>query len=376
MSSSARPRVLALMAFLAGALVASCGGDDFTVDEPAGGAAGSANTAGAGGGDAGAAGTGGSAGIDGGGASCEGQPCRDGEYCGEDRQCHLCGELSRFEFDPPEPFDVINAKHQGSYLRYPRAAGERGLLYTVGNWVGNETAIWFTPDPTTSAGHAMPAPLDTEGVPESGPLSTRAASEGMLAGINVFWDRGTRSGSLNRELVGGVLNAAGQVTSVAPLGAPINVVDTNNFGFAFAPLAARAWWISSRKGALNLDLFTASVGPTSPATAAQVNLVTEPASCPSAGLDAAPWVTPDGRLLLFTSAEYYGDCSSKGSTQDLYAVGLDEHGQATGFGRRLNINLQNVYDVQPSLSPDLCSLYFSSNRDGANQLRLYRARRK
>lgn len=405
MHTSSSHWILAAGPALMLALAAGCGGgSDFSSSGTGGagatggsggaagadggsGAAGAAGAAAGSGGGAGAAGSGGTAGVsgsggssgDGGveaGANCtDSSACNAGEYCGGDHVCHACSDVSTFQFDDPEALDQINSAHPDDYLRFPRALSEKtALLYTVGNVWASDAEIWATGDFTTGAGAALGAPVHQNGITESGPLAVPSASSGALAGMNFFFDHGITN-SLSHEVLGGLMDASGTVLNLKTLPAPINIAG-NSYSLAYAPSAQRVWWVATRNGAFNFDVFTASVAAGAAATATQVNLTTDPTNCAMSTVDAAPWVTPDGTLLLFNSTEYYTDCNSKGTTPDIFYVTLDAKGQATGIAHRVNVDLQNVSDLQASLSPNMCWLYFASDRNGAQKPRLYRAHRK
>jgi hypothetical protein len=60
---------------------------------------------------------------------------------------------------------------------------------------------------------------------------------------------------------------------------------------------------------------------------------------------------------------------------DIGIVRLDDAGQPEHPIARLNANKPGSMDVDGSLSPDSCWLYFTSSRAESGRLRLYRARR-
>lgn len=59
-----------------------------------------------------------------------------------------------------------------------------------------------------------------------------------------------------------------------------------------------------------------------------------------------------------------------------FLVRVDSAGQATGNVVPLDVNVPGVSDTDPSLSPDMCSLYFVSTRNEKKLYRIYRARRR
>lgn len=340
----------------------------------AGGSAGSGGSAGAGG-AAGSAGTGGSVGGGGsGGAVDAGVTCADdagcnaGEYCGDDSTCHSCADISHFHFGKPEPLDQINAAHPDDYLRYPRAIDDHTLIYTVEGPYGLTRAIWVTGDLSTSAGAAASSVSDGSGAP----LLSEPPGSGPLSTYNFFFDTGIPN-TLNREIIGATIDNNGSTTAAAVLPAPING-SGSNYSFALAAQAGRAWWEGTRAGAF--QVFTAGVLAGASPNAVQISLTTAPANCPLDILDVSPWASPDGKLLLFDSSEHYVDCNDKYTPLDMFYALPDKEGKVSKMAEQIDIDLQNINDSQPSLSPDMCWLYFASDRNGAKTLRLYRAHRR
>ncbi len=347
-----------------------------------GGVAGSAGTAATGGGG-GVAATGGSGGVaaaggaggapatDGGTACSDDATCGAGHYCGDDSVCHDCADTASFHFGKPEPLDHINAAHPGDYLRYPRATGDKGLVYTVEGPYGWTRAIWVTPDVAASAGVEATSSSDGSG----GPLMTPPPGSGPLASYNFYFDTAVPN-TLNRQIVGATIDGSGATTAAGVLPAPIN--DGNsNFSLALAVGSGRVWWSSDRvTGIFQYQLFTASVLGAGSATATQVSLTTAPANCPLDVTDPSPWATPDGKLLLFDSSEHYTDCNNKNAPLDMFVARPDASGKVSQQAGQIDVDLQSVNDSQPSLSPDMCWLYFASDRDGAKTTRLYRAHRR
>lgn len=297
--------------------------------------------------------------------------CGTGHYCGDDGVCHGCADTTRFHFGKPEALDHINAAHPNDYLRYPRAVGDTGLIYTVEGPYGLTRAIWVTADFTASAGAEAAPSSDGSGAP----LMTEPPGSGPLSGYNFYFDTAIPN-TLKREIIGSTVDSSGATTAAAVLPAPIN--DTSsNFSFALASKSGRAWWSSDRvTGILKYQVFTASVLGAGSATATQVSLTTAPANCPLDVADPSPWATPDGKLLLFDSSEHYTDCNNTNAPLDMFVARPDDSGKVSQQAKQIDVDLQNVNDSQPSLSPDMCWLYFASDRNGEKTTRLYRAHRR
>jgi Tol biopolymer transport system component len=101
--------------------------------------------------------------------------------------------------------------------------------------------------------------------------------------------------------------------------------------------------------------------------------------CPplAADVDLAPWVTPDGKTLLFSHTRVDANCQAVNQGKDLYTTLLQPAtGQPPAMTAALPMNDVNsaADDVQPSFSGDLCDLYFASNREGP--MAVYRAHRR
>ncbi len=368
------------------ALACSSSNDFVSAPSTDGGAgtAGSGGTAAGGSGGSGTAGSGGSAGTAGtagaagsgaadGGVPCSGDgSCGPGHYCGDDKACHACTDTTRFHFGAAETLDHINAAHPSDWLRYPRAIGDHGLIYTVEGQTGWTRAIWVTQDFTTSAGQEGSASADGNGAP----LVTAPPATGALSSYNFYFDNAIPN-TLRRQVVGATIDSTGNMATATPLAAPINNSNSNsNYSFALASGSGRAWWTSDRSGAFQFQVFTADVLAGGSATAVQVSLTTAPSNCPLDVIDPSPWATPDGKLLLFDSSEHYTDCTNKNAPLDMFYAFPDQNGKVSAQAQQINVDLQAVNDSQPSLSPDMCWLYFASDRNGAKTTRLYRAHRR
>jgi hypothetical protein len=104
-------------------------------------------------------------------------------------------------------------------------------------------------------------------------------------------------------------------------------------------------------------------------------------TCPLSGSDATPWVTPDGRRMLLRAFPFDEMCQPReSSATDLFVVPLEP---STGMPIApalllANVNGEGTTETDPSLSPDLCTLYFASDAGSAGNpdFKLFRARRQ
>ena len=80
--------------------------------------------------------------------------------------------------------------------------------------------------------------------------------------------------------------------------------------------------------------------------------------------------------MLFSALPPGDDCEpDRGAASDLFVGLLDPNsGELVQAASPLNVNVEgDSAETDASLSGDLCTLYFASNRDGA--YRIYRAKR-
>ncbi len=315
----------------------------------AGGSAG--QTSGGAGGTAATGGAGGSGGT--GGAPCAGG-CPPTTYCNQDTQrCSECSETGRFLFGAPVP--ISGAATSGDE-RFPRETDDgRQLVFKLNSNIVSLNAP-FTGTPTQRWASA------------SGP-SPRAFNTTELHFTEAF-DQGFAGG---RRLVG---VSGGTAT---PL--PINQLSGGGSEpLDFSPTSSddRVFFMSNRPvGADDKRpslLFNHQPGITVTVDPTPLTLDN---GCAPGGEDFAPWVTRDGKLLLFMStATTSGTCTPSGTTRDLYWTQLSA-GQQVGSATRIKVSSPATDDAEPSLSADLCALYFS-RADPAEPTRhdIYRAPRR
>jgi len=106
-------------------------------------------------------------------------------------------------------------------------------------------------------------------------------------------------------------------------------------------------------------------------------------TCSRAGADATPWVTSDGRLLLFSAPPVDSACNSvDGDATDVFVAPLSATSGlplATAVPiAGINHSTDTSSESDASFTADLCALYFASDGGGAqgHDFRLYRAFRR
>jgi hypothetical protein len=378
--------------------VVACGGDDFesskgggsggtTTGGSAGGGAGGTTGGTSGGGGSGA--LGGTAGVGGSGAvggaagtgGTGGQPPCTDETCGNDEYCHdgsgecrKCTDPDELAFFPPQPLTIINAAHPDKDLHAPRQLedGAPALVYTVGYSV-YDRQLWATEDYTKNAGFPFPPPVDILPTAESSGLVIFPPTDGPLSPFALLYDHHAEN-TLDLDMYGSEYDPVGMVfKDPVKLPAPFNSASMD-WAPAYSQVAQRLWWVSNRNTPLAPKLYTASTALGAAAVADIVPLTTFSPPCPITDGDLGPWVAPAGYLILFHGQEKFAACAN-GTKNDIYVAALDANGTALP-AFPLDINLQNTQDEWPSMSFDMCTLYFSSQRNGANHTQIYAARRK
>lgn len=307
--------------------------------------------------------------------------CPAGRYCREgSTDCFDCTELNRLRFTTPERLATLSDNGQGS--NFPRV----GVTTTDLVYVFNGTGLRYTTDSSTSAGSSVKG---TE--PEDkGPLllsENVAALPTLGMGFNFLFDRKATA----RQLYVGVWSAGAQTMLKLP--PPFNA-DQDDYSIAVAPHAGansqvRAFWMSTRGDKLP-RLYTAFLqeGTTEEEVALRLakdrqGSMDEVIPCPTTDQDLAPWVTGDGKTLLFSHTRVDGNCAVvTAQKRDLYTTLLQPaNGQPPADADAKIIPATPINDVnsagddiEPSFSADMCELYFASNRDG--NFAVYRAHRR
>ncbi|HEX6275799.1 MAG TPA: hypothetical protein VFZ53_22310 [Polyangiaceae bacterium] len=323
---------------------------------PSGGSAGSAGAAGSGAGGRGGAG----GNVTGGSAGTPGCTCAPTEYC-RGGECLACAELSSLDFGPPE----LLLDDPQMPLRFPRPADTPGSLFYRAGAEGM-ARIFHTPN-TSMLGALAGNPDVTQ---QSGALFVAALDRGY----NVIFDeinqgtRTARAASWNGATLG----------SQMEMPPPLSPGGFEDYSVAAATASGRLFWMSSRDLERRLRTGVVETGD-GVAVTLDVPKRAGSGTCEWFGNDATPWVTPDGRRMLFRSFPLDDACQPLDSdTTDLFVVPLEPmSGTPSSDAIALaSLNEVGFTDTDPSLSPDLCTLYFASDRGSPSDFKLYRARRR
>jgi hypothetical protein len=306
------------------------------------------------------------------------QDCGAGRYCHDDGRCRACTDLTtladfgQLKFASPEPLSTINGNAGIESLRMPRILADGVALLYQRDFFGGQ--IWLATHPDANAGSPLTGPLDAADLRESGALVLDSPS-GQLALRNIVFDRTVAKDSTQRELYGATIDNEGLTKDVVRLPVPFNPVSTTKeSNYSLAVSRDRAWWTVNRDSMLDIWFMTAPLATGATAKVVSVNL---PSGCAFHELDGAPWVTPDGKVLLVTAYQRNAKCEAPDHRNDLFVVALDAAGQPRGTAFGLpDIDAPESSEFDPSLSPDMCWLYFASDRIDQAHLRLFRARRE
>ncbi len=375
-------RLVPLVSF---AVLTHCGTDQFSATGGVAGKAGGggmADTAGAAGeADAGSpsggASGGGTAGMNGGGAAgagAGGKPSTScncpatGSYCQDGtKTCRSCADFSSLEFSAPERLAALT-QSQTSNERFPRpASAGSDLFYRAG--ADASPTVWYSAAPVSGTGRPLLASTGAD----SGPLYAPKFS----APQNFFFDRVDVATGQRQIMAGTWLEAVLSNVLVAP--APLNAAG-GDFSVAIAADVRRAYWMSGRFKKAMPDLIWATFGSsaTEPAPLG-LEVQAGAGTCPRSGDDATPWVNAAGTLLLFRNPSVNDRCEpSDSGAYDLYAAPLAKDGTPLQPGvalSALNTTGGVRSESDPSLSVDLCTIYFASD-NGKGNFDLYRASRK
>jgi hypothetical protein len=339
------------------------------------GASGGASGASNGGSDSGGQGDGGASGASGAGSCDEVTPCSAGRYCGSEGVCLSCADITSFEdprsamFGAPEPLSIINDAAGDWFLRSPRAFGSgHGLLY-VRDFFGGE--IWLTGNAETDVGAPLRRPVNEDDFLEGSPLFFELREDSVLGPVNFVFNRAADASSPH-ELRAANLAPSGATFDVPRLPEPFNPTPAfSEAAYAMAISHRRAWWTVNRDLAFAVQILTAPLDEAGPPSIVPLSLSDD---CALAELDYGPWVTPDGKLLFVHASERDAACAPlAGQPKDIFVFRLNESGQPLGPAIPLFMNRPGLTELDPSLSPDLCTLYFVTTID--DKLRIMRARR-
>jgi hypothetical protein len=317
---------------------------------------------------------------DGRGACVEWQQCGAGEYCARGR-CQPCADLSSISspadlvFAAPEPLAAMNADAGLYFLRYPRIFGEPPQLTYTRDYFGGQ--LWLTEDFASSAGAAMTGELDVPTAGENGALRIGWPLAGSLSGVNFFFNRNEQSeaGALRVDIYGAVVDAAGTATRVVRLPQPFNGAPgsvRSSYGLALS--RSHAFWTINEDGALDVHTYSMKLADEGTPTDIRFEL---PGACVLGEFEYGLWAVPDAPWLFFSARERNASCKPLAAEPyDVFVVKLNDAGVPAGPAVSVTgVNQSGVLDMDPSLSPDLCWMYFASDRDTPKTLRLFRAHR-
>jgi hypothetical protein len=303
-------------------------------------------------------------------------PCGPGQYCnGSNRTCTACSDLSRLQFGPPsklEPTSAGPAQNQ-SFPREASRANFRGLLYSFDSQAqtGIDIAFASGAPPTWPTGTALPAPIAAVGVDEA-PLPMNSGLDfaflfdGENTGVRGIYAAGMGAGGWTRTLFGApgtALNAGGNNYHVAA-----QIIS----GMGMPDAIGRMWWTTDRASPIGAGVVRLATAYRTDASAVDVPMV-QNNGCHTGG-DLEPWVVPSGNVLFFSSLIYVGTtCSDNGDAKRRlsYTQVDPATGQQVGRATAVSWHVTGFDDRAPSLTVDMCSLLFASDRDGGGELDLY-----
>jgi hypothetical protein len=304
-------------------------------------------------------------------ADCSTTGCQQGMYCNEETLiCTGCNDLSRFEFAPGVPL----LDEPGQAQVEPRVVARAGVWRMVYTSISGSYEIAASDEPFTT-GALVPGTGINSVAEEFGPLllppDTPLAGIALApsdAGFLVF------SRQVGDDIEIRIADGIDGALSTTFPGVLNSGVSDFHPAIAYKPATQRAWWTQTRLVGQELvtGLVTAPLGNVG-VSAALVPLPLEN-GCHARTPDVAPWVTPDGSLLLF-HAEYQdqANCDLNIDGVHVFWTTLDPAGQIPQGGEAKEIlGLGAVQPVAPSLSPDMCTLYYSD----LDQPNIYAARRR
>jgi hypothetical protein len=374
--------------------LSQCGGEEFSSPQSSAGTAASGSAGNAGESTGGSPGQGGSSGGDSanagsaaggvagkGGAQNGNCDCPAGSYCREGSiDCFMCSDLSRVYFETPVRLAPVSDNGQGS--RFPRiGATSTDLLYHF-----EGVGMRYTTDSSTSAGNSVASTLPEDNAPLLLREEVKALPLMGLSSFNFLFDRAEAG---TRKLIFGKWSNGLQTAREAP--APFNGGGGDySIAVALHPTpdgVARAFWMTNADATNPAPrLVTAPLVENAAKEEVALKIgsprcgplpYTPPDQDGNGGIDPdmTPWVTSDGRLLVFSTTRLDADCQASTQKRDVYTTLLQaSSGQPPMPAQPMNDVNSPEDDVDPSFSADLCDLYFASNREGA--FAVYRAHRR
>jgi hypothetical protein len=362
-------RTLGLMCGVFSLISLGCGEPFFAGSPGEGGA--SASTSSGMGGDGGES--------SGGGGGEGGCACKLREYCTGRGTCAKCTDLGGvLAFGtPPSPVPV-----EGTAPSFPRARSEEGdaganerLVYVARFGAVSTDIGEVLGRPWGTATRLDSAQINTGGA-ESGPLllpgNVPSPIQDFTSGSLLFDSVADATDNRRKLFVAETL----QATERRPIDGLNEGVESYSVAVAHASQPYRYWFMNTRVRGSGTTL-PALVTKRASDTEAVPLRIQLPGGCVAGGDDLAPWVTPDGAYLFF-QAPYSarGRCDEATVVRSFFVKlepnGLPSEGQIATL--LLPTFAPSTPVMTPSLSADMCTLFFASVTDG--QQLLYTAPRK
>jgi len=299
--------------------------------------------------------------------------CGAGEYCRADNsQCESCSEIdARFVFGQPQSLE-ITLPASAKQAWFPRVGTDGNLYFSYLDPQNsdNEDIGVATPEPKNPLKWNMAVPRKPPGAQpatrELAPLflADTTGFEPLIKGTSIesskpllIFDNQPLNQSTPPK-VNGADSIAQEALKITGIGS------ANAYQAAFAPLASppRIWFMTTA------SLYTATPNEAMPNdTPVAMKLYTNVGSGCQAKGDLAPWVTQDGKFMLFQTVALDDVCTTTPTQHYLYYTPLESDGQQKGWqapppmsrAKPLFPNDTSNYQT-PSLSPDLCVLYFTA----------------
>ncbi len=288
-------------------------------------------------------------------AACTPTSCGTNTYCDSTKGvCVACTDFSRFHF--AQPFALTVPLPGSGTARFPRMSPTDGTMYLTYT-EGGSTLLASAPYlafPKWSAAMLLPSPpnpASTTGADYLGPLflpdgSTIHDLDGSIpSGAVLLFDApGSNAIAGVPRKVFAYPASSGQ--AAVQLSLPGSTDTTSEWRIAVATDANRLFWLSSNPQ----GLVTAK-----PGDSASVAVPTA-LDDGSAGVANQPWVTPDGKILLFATTY------AKQLITHVFWSELDATtGQAKGNATRIYPMDATDADGDPALASNACALLFTRN---------------
>lgn len=335
----------------------------------AGGGDGSGGGGGAEGGSGGATSSSSSSSGGGGQGGCS--ACVEGQFCTASDTCVSCSDLRGVvSFGTLTEIPV-----PGTDPSFPRVRAETGvegadqrLVYAARFGAGNLGLGTVLGRPWAEGAEITSSAINTE-QPESGPFLLPEDASSPIQGFpkgTIFFDR----------VVDATLDVR-RIFAVSALDATESVevealkVEQGSYSVTVAHAAPRYryWFMNKRQE--NGSTVTQLVTKLATDTEVKPLHIKLPGGCEAKGDDLAPWVMPDGSYLFF-QAPYsaVAECGVAKVLRSFYVkLGPDGLPEGDRPAVMLMPNIEPSVAIKtPSLSPDACTIFVASNKDGAQKL--------